>query len=214
MYIFQPDRYLLTRQIRENASYIKGKTLDVGAGEMDRYGKFFKNVKIVRMDVNHRDTVDLVGSADCIPASDSEFDSIICTQVFEHLADPWKSAQELYRVLKLGGHVLLTVPQMNELHEEPHDYFRYTKYGLKAMFEKAGFKIEKIDQRGAYFSTLAQIKIRHFIGIFNLYKRPFLGRVIGKILKIYGMFMIYLDKIDRSSDNKTQTIGWCVILKK
>jgi membrane-associated protease RseP (regulator of RpoE activity) len=44
----------------ENASYIKGKTLDVGAGEMDRYGKFFKNVKIVRMDVNHRDTVDLV----------------------------------------------------------------------------------------------------------------------------------------------------------
>jgi ubiquinone/menaquinone biosynthesis C-methylase UbiE len=142
MYIFQPDRYLLIKEIKANSQYIVGKTLDVGAGEMDRYGKFFPNAQIVRMDINHRDTVQLVGSADNIPTSDLEFDSIICTQVFEHLSDPWKSATELYRVLKNGGHVLLTVPQMNELHEEPHDYFRYTKYGLKNMFEKAGFNVK------------------------------------------------------------------------
>jgi SAM-dependent methyltransferase len=181
---------------------------------MDRYGKFFPNAQIVRMDINHRDTVQLVGSADNIPTSDLEFDSIICTQVFEHLSDPWKSATELYRVLKNGGHVLLTVPQMNELHEEPHDYFRYTKYGLKNMFEKAGFNVIKVEQRGAYYSTLAQMRIRHFVGILNLYKRPILGRILGKFIKLYGMFMIYLDSIDPFVDDKTQTFGWCIVLKK
>jgi SAM-dependent methyltransferase len=214
MYIFQPDRYLLIKEIKANSQYIVGKTLDVGAGEMDRYGKFFPNAQIVRMDINHRDTVQLVGSADNIPTSDLEFDSIICTQVFEHLSDPWKSATELYRVLKNGGHVLLTVPQMNELHEEPHDYFRYTKYGLKNMFEKAGFNVIKVEQRGAYYSTLAQMRIRHFVGILNLYKRPILGRILGKFIKLYGMFMIYLDSIDPFVDDKTQTIGWCIVLKK
>lgn len=214
MYIFQPDRYLLLKQIGAVKGFIKGKTLDIGAGEIDRYGRIFTDAEIIRMDINHGDKVDIVGSADNIPAKDSTFDSIICTQVFEHLKDPQKSARELFRVLKKDGCALVTVPQMNELHEEPHDYFRYTKYGLQELFGSAGFEILEIKERGAYFSTIAQMRIRHIVGVFNLYKRPFLGKVIGKILKYYGLFMIYLDKIDPFQDDKTQTIGWCMIIKK
>ena len=132
MYIFQPDRYLLDKQIRKFSHYIKGKVLDVGAGEVNRYGKYFKFDEYIKMDPRHGDKVDLVGSADNIPLDSESIDSIVCTQVFEHLENPQKSAEEIYRVLKKGGHVLLTVPQMNELHEEPYDFFRYTKFGLKS----------------------------------------------------------------------------------
>jgi SAM-dependent methyltransferase len=214
MYIFQPDRYLLQKQIKSVSHYIEGKVLDVGAGEFDRYGKFFRPKERVRMDIAPGQNVDVVGSADKIPFAEGTFDSVICTQVFEHLKYPQKSAAEIFRVLKNGGHAVVTVPQMNELHEEPHDYFRYTKYGLRVLFSDAGFKIIEEHQRGGYYATLSQMRIRHFIGILNLYERPFWGKVLGKVIFLYGRMMIYLDHLHLFHDDRTQTIGWCFVLKK
>jgi SAM-dependent methyltransferase len=188
--------------------------LDVGAGEVDRYGKYFTTTEVIRMDVNHGDYVDVVGSADNIPFADNTFDSVLCTQVFEHLKDPFKSAKEIYRVLKIDGKLLMTVPQTNELHEEPHDFFRYTKYGLKSLFKDAGFEIVEFDQRGGYYSNLSQIKIRRMIDLFNLYERPIIGRIFGKFIGIYGKSMIWLDKVDKSKSNKKHAIGWCFVLQK
>lgn len=214
MYVFQPDRFLLQKQIKAVSHYVHGKVLDVGAGEVDRYGRFFSIKDRVRMDVHPGPNVDVVGSADNIPFDNESFDSVVCTQVFEHLKYPQKSAQEIFRVLKKGGHAVITVPQMNELHEEPHDYFRYTKYGLRVLFGDAGFKIVEENQRGGYYATLAQMRIRHLIGILKLYDRPFWGRVVGKFLMLYGRSMIWLDHKHLFTDDKTQTIGWCFVLKK
>jgi SAM-dependent methyltransferase len=214
MYIFQPDRYLLDKQIRSFSHYISGKVLDVGAGEVNRYGKYFKSDEYIKMDPRHGDKVDLVGSADNIPLQDGSIDSVVCTQVFEHLENPQKSAKEIYRVLKKGGHVLLTVPQMNELHEEPYDFFRYTKFGLKSMFEKVGFSVEAMDQRGGYYSTIAQMKIRHAIDKYGLYKNKILGKIFAPFCKIYGKLAIFLDLRDQSVSNRKHAIGWCIVLKK
>lgn len=213
-YIFQPDRHLLIEQINKYSHYIKGEVLDVGAGHYSRYEKFFKVQKYIKMDINHSEHVDIVGSVDNIPMSDSSLDSIICTQVFEHIKYPEKSAKELYRVLKKGGHVLLTVPQLNELHEEPHDYFRYTKYGLKSLFEDAGFKVIEMDQRGGFFSSIAQMTIRFLSDYFDLYNKMILGKLIGKIIYILGNFSIYLDKVVKHNANKKHAIGWCCVLEK
>ncbi len=214
MYIFQPDRYLLDKQIRKFSHYIKGKVLDVGAGEFNRYSGYFKYSEYVRMDPRHVEHADVVGSADNIPLPDESFDSVVCTQVFEHLENPQKSAEEIYRVLRKGGYVLLTVPQMNELHEEPYDFFRYTKFGLKSMFEKPGFEVVEIDQRGGYYSTMAQMRIRHAIDKYSLYKNKFLGKIFSPICKIYGRFAIWMDNLDKSVSNTKHTIGWCIVLKK
>ena len=214
MYIFQPDRYLLQKQIKSVAHYVRGKVLDVGAGETDRYGKYFKMNERVSMDIHAGPNVDVVGSADKIPFPPETFASIVCTQVFEHLKYPQKSAAELHRVLKKGGYAVITVPQMNELHEEPHDYFRYTKYGLQTIFKDAGFTIIEEHQRGGYYATLAQMRIRHFIGIMKLYERPLLGKIVGKALFAYGRFMIWLDARHIFKDDRTQTIGWCIVLRK
>src|SRR3989344_3390929 len=155
MYIFQPDRYLLEKQIKQASKYVTGRVLDVGAGEFDRYGGVFTCREYIRMDIGAGLNVDVVGSADNIPFADSSFDSVVSTQVFEHLANPLKAAKEVHRVLRAGGMLLITVPQWNELHSEPHDYWRYTKYGFIELFERNGFKVVEYDQRGGFFSNVA-----------------------------------------------------------
>ncbi len=214
MYIFQPDRHLLAKQVSAVAHYASGKMLDVGAGQVDRYGKRFAISEHIKMDVAAGLNVDVVGSADAIPLPDESIDTVLCTQVFEHLRHPFESAREIYRVLKPGGYFIMTVPQMNELHEEPHDFFRYTRYGLESMFSETGFTVVEFSQRGGFFSMVLQIKIRYLIDLLHLYKRPFLGRVFNFCFKVEGFFAILLDRLDGSVANRKHTIGWCFVLKK
>ena len=211
MYIFQPDRILLKAQVAKVASYVRGKVLDIGAGEYDRYSRLFTYDSYTKTDVVARPGIDLVCSAEKIPVADASYDSIVCTQVFEHLSDPFAAAHEMSRVLKPGGYAVVTVPQMNELHEEPHDYFRYTKYGLQSLFTKAGFTVVEMHQRGGHYATLAQMKIVRWIEKGRLYEHPLLGRVAGKCIWLYGTWMLFLD---RKFPSTTQTIGWCVVLRK
>lgn len=214
MYIFQPDRFLLKKEIHDLAHYIKGRVLDVGAGEYDRYGKMFTAQEYVRMDVQEGFGVDVIGSAEEIPFPDESFDSIICTQVFEHLPHPMKAAREIHRALKKGGVVLITVPQVNELHEEPNDFFRYTCFGLESMFKEAGFEMVEKIQRGGFFTTMVQLKIRYLIDRFYLYRRPILGRIVGKVFFCAGRGALWLDKVDSSQANKKHALGWCFVFKK
>ncbi len=214
MYIFQPDRFLLDKQIKLVSKYVSGKVLDVGAGEINRYGRYFKYDEYIRMDPRHTEKADLIGSADNIPLENESIDSVICTQVFEHLENPQNSADEIFRVMKKGGYLVVTVPQMNELHEEPYDFFRYTKFGLESLFKKSGFEVVLIDQRGGYYATMAQMRIRHALDKYRLYKRPIVGNIFSPFCKIYGRFSIFLDGIDKSVSNRKHAIGWCIVLKK
>jgi SAM-dependent methyltransferase len=214
MYIFQPDRYLLKKQIQDASKYIKGKVLDVGSGECDRYGDLFNASQYIKMDVKAGKNVDIVGSAEKIPFDNESFDSVVCTQVFEHLKGPTLGAQEIYRVLKVGGNLLLTVPQINELHEEPYDFFRYTKFGVMQIFEGVGFKLIEYSQRGGFFSTVSQLVMRYLIDRLNLYEHPILGRIFSKCFLLKGKLAIWLDKIDKSPANKKHAIGWCFVFCK
>ncbi len=214
MYIFQPERTILREQVIKYSKYITGKTLDVGAGEGGRYKGLFPCSEYLTMDVEKFPGVDIVGRAEKIPIPDSSVDSIVCTQVLEHLNLPFEATREFFRILKPGGHILLTAPQINELHEEPNDFFRYTKFGLISMFESAGFKVIAYEQRGGFFTTVAQIKIRYMIDKFKLYKRPLLGKIVGKMILPYGKFAMWLDTLDKSEANRKNTLGWCFIFKK
>lgn len=214
MYIYQPDRHLLKKQIAASREFITGKVLDVGAGEFTRYKHLFEANEYIRMDVVPSEATDIVGSAEDMPFAENMFDAVVCTQVFEHLQNPDKAASEIRRVLKPGGYCLLTVPQTNELHEEPNDFYRYTNFGLTALFTRQGFRIVYLKQRGGFFTLLSQMNIRYLVDRLNLYKRPFWGRVFSKLFGLYGTFMLWLDKIDKSKANRKHTIGWLCVLQK
>lgn len=214
MYIFQPDRYLLVADVKAAAPYIQGKVLDVGAGHFDRYSNYFSATQYTKMDVHAGENVDVVGTADHIPFPAESFDSVVCTQVFEHLAFPFESAKEIARVLKPGGHLLVTVPQANELHEEPYDFFRYTPFGLESLFSGAGFSVVLKRQRGGFFAFIAQFVFRYMIDRFSLYKRPLLGGILSKFFSVFGRLALWLDRRDSGKANRKHAIGWCYVFQK
>lgn len=212
--IFQPDRYLLKQQIKKHARYLRGIVLDAGSGESERYKKFFKFEKYIKLDINSDSEADIIGSVESIRLDDGSVDSIVSTQVLEHVKNPAKAISEFYRVLKSGGYCLVTVPQLNELHEEPHDYFRFTKYGLEEIFSHAGFKIVLIERRGSFWVANAQMKVRYFVDLFNLNQYIWLAKIFNPFFLIGGHLSIWIDKLDKSKANEKHALGWLIIAKK
>lgn len=213
-YIFQLHRYYLKKYISECGHYITGRMLDIGAGEVDRYAKFFKHTERITTDIHASENVDVVASADNLPFGDAEFDSIVCTQVLEHVPDPWSVVAEMQRVLKLGGHALISVPLTNELHEEPHDYWRYTRFGLKNLLEKNNFEIIYLKQQGGYHVLIAQQKMTHAIQKYNLYERPLLGKISSKLFRLYGLFAVWADRKYGTIYNTRHSIGYVLVARK
>lgn len=105
-----------------------GRTLDVGGGS-GPYKKYFPNR--VCIDVEAGEGVDFVGDAhDLSHFKDGEFVCVLCTEVLEHLHTPQKALDEMRRVLKPDGKLILTTRFIFPLHNIPGDYFRFTRYGL------------------------------------------------------------------------------------
>lgn len=133
--------------------------LDAGAGDSP-YREFFRNCEYEATDVclrPHHDYkhVNYICNLSEIPVPDNRFDMILCTQVLEHVPNPQQVLCELHRVLKPAGKVWLSTPLYFDEHEIPYDFFRYTQYGLRSLFEKAGFEVESVDWLGGYFGTVA-----------------------------------------------------------
>ncbi len=212
MIISQPDRVLLQEQISAYTPLLKGDLLDIGAGSVRRY--FCPNATSYRtLDCNHASGADIIASAEAIPLPDNCIDSILCTQVLEHVAHPNKVLQEIYRLLRPGGLCLLTAPQMNELHEEPHDYFRYTCFGLRVLFEDTGFVVEHLDQRGGYHATLAQMRIREMINQWRPYERTLVMWLLAPWSNLLTRYALWRDTHANDRSWK-HAIGWCVLAKK
>lgn len=86
---------------------------------------------------------------------DDHFDRVICNQVLEHVPEPEKAIAELHRVLKPGGRVFLSAPLFYAEHQKPYDFFRYTQFALRRIFEEVGFEIDRINWLEGYFGTAA-----------------------------------------------------------
>lgn len=189
--------------------------MDIGSGPNGgRYKEFFTGTDYVTLDINPDYNADIIGSAEKIPMPNGSFDSIVCFQVLDDLKNPAEAVKEMRRVLKPGGHGLISVPQSNELHDEPNDYFRFTKYGISILLSEAGLDIVKILSRGGFWTLRTQNTERYMIDLFGLYKHGILGRLFNPFFLICGKTAIWLDMIDRSRANRKHTLGWLVLFKK
>jgi SAM-dependent methyltransferase len=137
------------------------RVLDVGAGEQP-YRELFEHVDYRTTDWANSvhpgaRRVDYIAPAHDLPIPDSTFDTVLSTQVLEHVAEPAGVLRELHRVLRPGGRVFVTLPLAWELHEEPFDFYRYTRYGISHLMRTAGFTSIDARPRNDCFTTIAQL---------------------------------------------------------
>ena len=90
-----------------------------------------------------------------IPVPGARYDAVVCTQVLAHVPEPLSVLKEFRRVTKPGGLLLLSCPLFFQENEKPHDYFRYTQFGLRHLLSESGWQIGRIDWVEGYYGTLA-----------------------------------------------------------
>ena len=204
--------YKITEPLIEK--YARGRLLDVGCGHMPFKTLISRHVQ----QYETFDTQERVGGVTYIgdiqnmhQIPGGSYDSLVCFEVLEHVPDPFKAVQEIQRIVKKNGIVLITVPHLSRLHELPHDYYRYTRYGLKYLLERNGFSVLEMHQRGGLFCFLGHQWSMIWVGLF--WGVPFLRQIIFFLNKWLCVKLCYW--VDSRLDKEGLfALGYSVAAKK
>lgn len=207
--------YLHDRSLTESvAKYFHGRVIDIGCGTKP-YSKLLSRYVSEHVGVdraqpfNKNAVVDLIGTAYAIPAKNGTFDCALSTAALEHLEEPEQALRECNRVLKLDGIAVYTVPLFWHVHAAPWDYYRFTKYGLRHIFEKSGFEIVELKALSGFWVTCGQM-FSYYIMRFNRKPISYL-RAIPLLTVPIQAITLMLDKIDKAED---WTWMYLVVAKK
>jgi SAM-dependent methyltransferase len=148
------------------------RILDAGAGEQ-RHRPYCGHLKYVAQDFGRYDgtgdhkglhsgrwdqgELDIVSDITEIPAPDGSFDAVLCTEVLEHLPQPIEALRELARLLRRGGHLILTAPFVSMTHMAPFHYCTgFSSYFYRNTLPALGFDILEVSNNGSFFEFVAQ----------------------------------------------------------
>lgn len=213
------DRYLwfFETAIRDQAAQFAAtlpagaRVLDAGAGE-GQYRQQFAHCRYTGADLAIGDAgwnyagLDVLCDLTRLPFSDATFDACINIVTLEHVRQPDAVLCELARTLKQGGRLFLVVPQDWEVHQAPHDYFRYTRYGVRHLLERAGFDDIRLEAGGGYFRLMGR-RMLNGIGLF----KGFWMVPAALLLAPAGLLFPLLDPIDKE---KNFTLGYLCWARK
>ncbi len=176
---FYRDDYFVLKHLTEfiNRSlrtYVAqgARVADIGCGEqplraqIEGMGATYTGVDIEQ---NPQQTVEVLASIADLPLADSSFDTIVCTEVLEHVSDTYAAFGELARVLKPGGHLIITVPFAYPLHEEPYDYVRLTAHQIRECAHRVHLTVTELRTTGNELEVIATV-------LDNMWRRGIKGR--------------------------------------
>jgi len=208
------DRFLI-----KNAHLYKGVLYDLGSGEspfkdffleyaqqyiaVDWAGSFHKTKADIAADLNKP-----------LPIESAVADTVVSLSVLEHLCEPQMMLNEAFRILRPKGAMVLQVPWQWWIHEAPYDFFRFTPYGLKYLFEKAGFADVVVEPQSGFF-TMWILKMNYFSMRFIRGPRILRGLIKATLLPLWYLGQKVAPLLDRlDKDWAAETTGYFVTARK
>lgn len=198
-----------SEMIKKNAS---GKLLDLGCGNVPLYEMYKPLVDSIYCadwpnSLHSELFVDFqMNLNQPFPLKNNLFDTIILTDVLEHIANPENVWKEVARVLKTSGKVLLAVPFFHPLHEEPYDYFRYTEFRLRLYCEENNLKIIELIPYGGSLEIFFDFTAKHLSRfkvltyLYCIFAKLVMNSILGK--KIYKL------------TSAKYPLGYCLVAEK
>ena len=194
--------------LREAALFARGDLLDIGCGNKP-YRKLFEGriTSYTGADLcqSSLKCVDIVCEAANIPVADGTYSTVLSTQTLEHVPDPQKLCNEAFRVLVRGGHFILSCPQYWPLHEEPFDFFRFTKYGILRILHSAGFEVISQKANGGKWTLCGQAIL---LALHNGASKKSRNRIL---ITVANKIFLFLD--ERFYDDR-DTINYVTVARK
>lgn len=191
------------------------RVLDAGAGEL-QYAKHFSHCRYTGLDLAIGDRqwdysrLDVIADLAALPFEDGSFETAINIVVLEHTPEPSCALREIARVLQPGGRLMIVVPQQWEVHQEPNDFYRYTRYGLTWLLEEAGFSKLKIEPIGGYFTLLA----RRLLNSATFFQQGLRWLVFPFAVAMSGFLALILPKLDFLDREKNFTLAYVCVAEK
>ena len=208
----------LTAQFYDHAlsQYAKGKLLDLGCGKVPLYEAYREYVsENICVDWNnsahkneHLDTeCDLTKA---LPFNNEEFDTIILSDVLEHIPQPEHLWLEMWRILAIEGMIIMNVPFYYCLHEQPYDFYRYTEFALRRFVENARFRLVQLEPIGGVPEILADILGKHIQSV------RLIGRGLASLIQFATALFVHtaLGKAVSAKTARGMPLGYCLIAEK
>jgi SAM-dependent methyltransferase len=197
----------------------KGVLYDLGCGESP-FRDFFllhadKYIGVDWAGSYHDTRADIAADLNKpLPIESEVADTVVSLSVMEHLCEPQMVLNESHRILKPGGAMVLHVPWQWWIHEAPHDFFRYTPYGLKYLFEKAGFVDVVVEPQSGFF-TMWILKMNYFSLRFVRGPKPLRWLIKICLLPLWYIGQLLAPVLDKLDHNWSyETSGYYVTARK
>ncbi|MFA6922699.1 MAG: class I SAM-dependent methyltransferase [Bacteroidales bacterium] len=198
-------------------NFAKGKLTDLGC-DIVPYYHFYKNLVTenicidIRNDKNEISFLDFEADLnEPLNLESNSFDTILCSDVIEHIRKPYDLFSEITRVLKPDGHLIIGVPFLYCVHDSPHDYHRYTHFMLREFCRINNLEVIKLEAYGGIPEILFDLTYKAV----NYYNFP-MKKIICNILEGTGKLFYKIKPVRKFSDLSKPIfpMGYILVAKK
>jgi SAM-dependent methyltransferase len=199
--------------------YAKGRMVDIGCG-LRPYQILFNDRVTSYIGIDWPASAenarpDIISDALFLPILSDRADTVLATELIEHLPDPDRFIAEVVRILRRNGALILSVPFLEPLHEEPRDYYRLTPHGLRVVLERHGFSLVHLSPKGGLPAVLGSFMSQAVYELLNpadkqgKRKNHILGLLIALPLCLIVQWVSYL--LDILSKESKFTMGYITV---
>lgn len=180
----------LADDVRELVTLVPGPAdgataLDIGSSRSP-YRSILENRRFLleTLDLDREGGANHAGAAEATGLADSSYDLVLCTQVLEHCDDPWQAAREIRRILRPGGHAIISAPHVWFFHPHPRDHWRFTQEGIVRLMRESGLEPMVLLAQGGSILTVVQVLNFLLYGVLGRW-----GGVVYALLNVSGQLL-------------------------